>query len=124
MRNINVFAFFITIISISSTLLTAEDPRSEDVNEIINQIAKGCEKLSMVHEDYLRTNFGQSKKAYFNIPDRQEAISFAINKLARRGDLIIITGKGHEKSMCFGTKEYPWSDHEAVEKALGKDSNK
>jgi UDP-N-acetylmuramoyl-L-alanyl-D-glutamate--2,6-diaminopimelate ligase len=29
-------------------------------------------------------------------------------------------GKGHEKSMCFGTTEYPWSDREAIEKAIKK----
>jgi len=30
----------------------------------------------------------------------------------------MVCGKGHEASMCFGTTEYPWSDHVALHKAL------
>jgi len=88
-------------------VLTAEDPRTEDVNEIIDQIAKGCLKAS-----------GIEGKNLFKIPDRQEAINFAIQKLAKKEDIIVICGKGHEKSMCYGHTEYPWSEHEAVRKAL------
>jgi UDP-N-acetylmuramoyl-L-alanyl-D-glutamate--2,6-diaminopimelate ligase len=39
-------------------------------------------------------------------------------KIAKAGDLVIVTGKGHERSMCFGTTEYPWSDQAAVVAAL------
>ncbi len=52
------------------------------------------------------------------IPDRQEAIADAFHHAAP-GDVVIITGKGHERSMCYGTTEYPWSDQEAVTKVLG-----
>jgi len=52
------------------------------------------------------------------IYNRQEAINYAIEKLAKIGDIVVVCGKGHEKSMCYGTKEYPWSDQEAVRKAL------
>ena len=51
------------------------------------------------------------------VADREEAIGFAL-RAARPGDLVIITGKGHEQSMCFGTTEYPWSDHEAVRRQV------
>ncbi len=88
------------------TFLTAEDPRTEDVNHIIGQIAVGCEQA--------RRREGVD---FWKVPDRSEAIAAAINK-AERGDLVIVTGKGHERSMCFGTTEHPWSDHEAVKKAL------
>lgn len=53
------------------------------------------------------------------IPDRREAIEFAISK-AKAGDLILITGKGHEKSMCFKTTEYPWDDKQAAISILNK----
>ncbi len=87
-------------------VLTAEDPRTEDVNEIIAQIAAGCERA------------GRREGAdYQRVPDRAEAIAAAI-RLARPGDLVIVTGKGHERSMCFGTTEHPWSEHEAVTRAL------
>jgi UDP-N-acetylmuramoyl-L-alanyl-D-glutamate--2,6-diaminopimelate ligase len=50
-------------------------------------------------------------------PDRQKAIDFAL-QLARSGDLVIITGKGHERSLARGRVEYPWSDQSGVKKAL------
>jgi len=31
---------------------------------------------------------------------------------------LAVTGKGHERSMCFGTTEYPWSDQEAARERL------
>jgi len=58
---------------------------------------------------------------FFPINDRAEAIAFAV-KNANAGDVVIITGKGHERSMCFGTTEYPWSDQEAVQAALAGES--
>jgi len=53
-----------------------------------------------------------------SIPNRQDAIDFAIQKLAKRGDLVAIFGKGPEQSMCYGTEEIAWSDEAAVKKAL------
>ncbi|HUW24305.1 MAG TPA: UDP-N-acetylmuramoyl-L-alanyl-D-glutamate--2,6-diaminopimelate ligase [Patescibacteria group bacterium] len=83
-------------------VLTAEDPRTEKVVDICNQIAVGCRRVGV--EPTIISN-------------RQEAIEFAI-KNAKKGDIVVICGKGHEKSMCFGKKEYPWSDQEAIKKAL------
>ncbi len=88
------------------SFLTAEDPRTEDVNTIIAEIADGCRAVG-----------GQEGRDYWRVADRQEAINQAIS-MARTGDLVIVTGKGHEQSMCFGTTEYPWSDHEAARYAL------
>lgn len=102
-------------------VLTAEDPRTEDVNEIIAQISEGClrgKAQEMLAIDYNDTYHWKGKKYFFRIPDRGEAIKFAIQKLAKKEDIVIICGKGHEKSMCFGKTEYPWSDHEAVKKAF------
>jgi UDP-N-acetylmuramoyl-L-alanyl-D-glutamate--2,6-diaminopimelate ligase len=87
-------------------VITAEDPRTEDLGQIMEQIAAGCEKA------------GRAEGSdYWRIGDRGQAIQFAVD-MAGEGDLVLVTGKGHEKSMCFGTTEYPWSDHEAVRKAL------
>lgn len=88
-------------------VLTAEDPREEDVNKIIKQIVAGCKKAG-----------GAENKNFFCFPDRQEAINFAIQKLAKKNDIVVICGKGHEESMCFGKKEIPWSDQKAARKAL------
>ena len=82
-------------------VLTEEDYRTEDVNRIIEEIASGIPPIKEVH----------------TFPNREEAISFALHA-ARPGDLVIITGKGHEKSLCRGTIEYPWNDQECVKKIL------
>ncbi|KKU78612.1 MAG: UDP-N-acetylmuramyl-tripeptide synthetase [Candidatus Amesbacteria bacterium GW2011_GWA2_47_70] len=84
-------------------IVTAEDPRTEKLDDIYRQItAVGGE--------------------VFRVDDRQLAINKAVS-LAKPGDIVVVTGKGHEKSMCFGTTEYPWSDREAVIKAIGKYAN-
>jgi len=88
-------------------VVTAEDPRTESLDAINAQIAEG-----------LRRAGRREREDYFIVNDRAEAIVFAI-KMAQAGDLVIITGKGHERSMCFGTTEYPWSDQEAVTAAIG-----
>ena len=87
------------------TILTAEDPRTETVTDINNQIEAGYKKAK--------------GKNLHRIPDREQAIKKAI-QLAKPGDLVALFGKSHEKSMCFGTIEYPWSEHLAVKKALKK----
>lgn len=84
-------------------VLTAEDPRTEDVWTIIAQIKSG---VTVGHQKIT------------SIPDRQSAIAFAINELAHNGDTVLITGKGHEKSMCYGRIEFPWSDQEAVQRVI------
>lgn len=89
-------------------VLTAEDPRTEETSQIINQIVKGCQKAG-----------GVEGKTLFRIPDRKKAIEFVMKK-AKEGDRVVICGKGHEKTMCFGRVEYPWSDQKETRKALRK----
>ncbi len=89
------------------TIVTAEDPRTESLAQINSQIAEGLHKANRaLHRDY------------FIIGDRADAIHFAINKIAQPNDVVILCGKGHERSMCFGTTEYPWSDQDAARSAL------
>lgn len=52
-----------------------------------------------------------------NVNSRFDAIDLAI-RLAKKGDVVITNGKGHESSLAFGTIEYPFSDTEAIERAL------
>jgi UDP-N-acetylmuramoyl-L-alanyl-D-glutamate--2,6-diaminopimelate ligase len=103
------------------TILTAEDPRTEDVRDIIKEISAGCIKGNAVE---LIKNFKSNRpikndKHYFiRIPDRQEAINYAIRHLASKGDVILLCGKGHEQSLCYGDVEYPWDEKKAVKKAI------
>ena len=53
------------------------------------------------------------------IGDRGEAISSAIAEL-RRGDVLLIAGKGHESGQIVGKQTLPFSDHDAVAAALGR----
>lgn len=88
------------------SVFTAEDPRTEDVNAIIDEIVAGARDAGAVEgHDFVR------------IPDRAEAITWAIQQ-ARPGDLVLTCGKGHEPTMCYGTTEYPWNEHEVVRDAL------
>lgn len=88
------------------SILTAEDPRTELLDQILSDMADGARSHAAVE--------GQT---YFRIPDRGDAIRHAV-ALARPGDLVIACGKGHEQSMCFGTVEYPWDDRTALRAAL------
>ncbi|MDO8452328.1 MAG: UDP-N-acetylmuramoyl-L-alanyl-D-glutamate--2,6-diaminopimelate ligase [bacterium] len=87
------------------SIITAEDPRREDPNKIIEEIAEGASKINPAHEVLLRE------------PDRRKAIQLAVG-LAKKDDIIIICGKGHEKSMNIGGKELPWSDKKEALAAL------
>ena len=44
-------------------------------------------------------------------------------QLAEQGDVIMICGKGHEQSMCFGETEFPWDDRTALQAALAEHLN-
>ncbi len=89
------------------TVITAEDPRGE-LDQINAQILEGAQKAK-----------GELGRNVYIEGDRGKAIEMAINKLAKKGDTVGIFGKGHEKSMNYSGKfEEPWSDHEAVQKAL------
>ncbi|MDO9028257.1 MAG: Mur ligase family protein [Candidatus Roizmanbacteria bacterium] len=81
-------------------ILTEYDYRSEDLRKICQQIASGIKN-----------------KNYQIILDRQQAINQVI-KIAKANDVVVITGKAHEKSLCRGKTEYQWDEYEAVEKAL------
>ena len=87
-------------------VVTAEDPRTEDLDSIIAESVRAAEAHGKVEGRDL-----------FRAPDRGEAI-FLATQLARPGDIVMACGKGHEQSMCFGTVEYPWSDHDALRAAL------
>lgn len=88
------------------TILTAEDPRTESLAAILEQMAEGCRQMS-----------GMEGETFWRLPDRGRAIYFALTQ-ATENDFVLICGKGHEQSMCFGTIEYPWDDVNATETAL------
>jgi UDP-N-acetylmuramoyl-L-alanyl-D-glutamate--2,6-diaminopimelate ligase len=90
------------------TVLTSEDPRTESLDMILNEMAEGAQQQG-----------GTEGKTFWRIPDRGKAIRYAVN-LAKTGDVLIACGKGHEQSMCFGVTEYPWDDRVAMRSALAQ----
>jgi UDP-N-acetylmuramoyl-L-alanyl-D-glutamate--2,6-diaminopimelate ligase len=88
------------------TVLTAEDPRTESLDDILTMMAGAVEAAG-----------GVEGETFWRVPDRGRAIYFALT-LAKPGDIVLICGKGHEQSMCFGEMEYPWDDRRATEQAL------
>lgn len=90
------------------TVLTAEDPRTESLDAILDEMAEGC-----------RDRGGIEEETFWRVPDRGEAIRFGLS-MARPGDLVLACGKGHEQSMCFGETEYSWDDRVAMRAALAE----
>lgn len=87
------------------TILTAEDCRTESLKSINDEIQKGWDSYKTLSTRQLY-RFDEDK---INVKVRKDAIKKALNT-AKPGDIVLITGKGHEESLCFGHKEYPWSD--------------
>jgi UDP-N-acetylmuramoyl-L-alanyl-D-glutamate--2,6-diaminopimelate ligase len=85
------------------TVLTTEDPRHETVESIQAQVMEGLQ------------SGGNSQVK--RIDDRTEAINWAIRQ-ARPGDVVLLTGKGHETSMNIGGQEVSWNEVDVVKHAL------
>jgi UDP-N-acetylmuramoyl-L-alanyl-D-glutamate--2,6-diaminopimelate ligase len=77
-------------------IVTNEDPYDEDPWQIIEQVASG------------------TKEKARKILDRREAIKEAL-KLAKEGDIVVITGKGCEPSIVIKGKKIPWDDRKVVQ---------
>lgn len=86
------------------TVITAEDPRIEDLALINAEIARGVREHA-------------TADAVTIVPDRATAVQLAVD-IAQPGDVVAAFGKGHERSMCYGEIEYPWSDQAVLAAAL------
>jgi UDP-N-acetylmuramoyl-L-alanyl-D-glutamate--2,6-diaminopimelate ligase len=89
-------------------IVTEEDDRDIDGNEIMNMIAGGAEEAGKVRD-----------KDLFLILNRTEAISFAVGR-AKKGDTLLLLGKGHEKTIERADGEHPWDEIATVREALNK----
>jgi UDP-N-acetylmuramoyl-L-alanyl-D-glutamate--2,6-diaminopimelate ligase len=86
-----------------TVIITSDDTRMEDQDEINKQILAGVKNRGGV----LVEN------------DRRKAIEMAL-KMAKPGDTVILAGKGHEKTILIGKEERPWSDQEVAREILQK----
>ena len=76
-------------------IVTADDPRNESLNLIYRDVVSG------VHPDNLHR--------IMRVDDRKKAIAVALT-LANRNDIVVLAGKGHEKSLSIRGREIPWAD--------------
>ena len=80
------------------SVLTEEDPRSEEPAAILEAIASA-----------MRGAGGVEGATFERVPDRREAIARALD-LARPGDVVVLSGKGHERSIERSDGEHPWDE--------------
>jgi UDP-N-acetylmuramoyl-L-alanyl-D-glutamate--2,6-diaminopimelate ligase len=94
------------------TCLTAEDPRTEKLSDINNEVSKGWRETATKSHHLIRFDEAEGL-----VETRRSAIETALS-LAQPGDVVFIAGKAHEQSLCFGTVEYPWNDIDETKKLL------
>lgn len=88
-------------------IVTNEDPYDEDPASIINQVAAGAEMSGKIKDETL-----------FKVLDRRDAIKKAV-ELAKKDDLVLITGKGAEQHICVaGGHKIPWDDRQELKQAI------
>lgn len=83
-------------------VVTSDNPRTEDPNKIIKQILESIPRDQKVKIE----------------PDRRTGIEIGLN-LAKKGDIVLIAGKGHEDYQIVGEKKIHFSDYEVVKEVLG-----
>jgi UDP-N-acetylmuramoyl-L-alanyl-D-glutamate--2,6-diaminopimelate ligase len=91
-------------------VITSDNPRREQPERIIEDILKGLPPEAKENRDYAV------------IPDRAEAIAYAINR-AEKGDFLLIAGKGHEDYQILPSGTIHFDDREIAGMALGKRLN-
>lgn len=89
-------------------VFTSEDPRGEDPGAIVREIGRHAEGAGKV-----------AGRDFLEIEDRREAIGEALRR-ASSGDLVVVCGKGHEKSIIYGRESRPWDDREVTREELAR----
>lgn len=86
-------------------IVTNEDPYNEDPVRIIDEVFSGVT--------------GKEGVNCWKILDRREAIKKAL-RLAKRGDIVVVSGKGAEEIMAMGKKRIPWNDKKVILEELAE----
>ncbi len=84
------------------TIITSDNPRFEDPMAIIADI---------------RTGIGKTDGKYVEIPDRKEAVRYAMAH-AEPGDIVILAGKGHEDYQEIEGRKYPMDERVIIREIL------
>lgn len=81
-------------------IFTADNPRNEPIGQILADMCQGLDK--------------EMAEKYKVVPDRREAIKYAIENL-ENGDILLIAGKGHEKYQEIAGEKYPFDDRAVLD---------
>ena len=87
-------------------VITDEDPREEDREAILREIAAGSEAEGK-----------REGRDFLCIADRRRAIAAAFER-AQTGDAVLLAGKGHEQSIIIGREKIPWDDRKVAREQL------
>jgi UDP-N-acetylmuramoyl-L-alanyl-D-glutamate--2,6-diaminopimelate ligase len=87
-------------------VITDEDPREEDREQILREIANGAVAAGK-----------REGRDFLCIADRQQAIAAAFRR-AQTGDTVLLAGKGHEQSIIIGREKIPWDDRVVAREQL------
>ena len=90
-------------------IVTEEENRHEDGDQIMEEIAVGAEKAGKVRG-----------KDLFLIAKRDDAIDFAMTRVSSADDTVVATGKGNEKTIERGDEKLPWNEPDVVRAAIHK----
>lgn len=88
-------------------VLTEEDDRDEDGAGILEQIAQG-----------VVTQGKSVNNGLHIVPNREEAIGYALTLVSNADDMVVLLGKGHEKTIERADGEHPWNESEVARAAL------
>ena len=88
-------------------IVTSDNPRTEDPTRIIEEIKLGVQGA------------GRERGTLLTIVDRHEAVDKAI-AMAEPGDMVLLAGKGHEKTQVVGTTELPFDEPAIAREALDR----
>jgi len=89
-------------------IVTEDDSRDENPEEIAEEFVKGAEQAGFLRGKNLLVEL-----------NREKAIQMAVD-LAKKDDIVLILGKGHEKTILRATGAVPFEDLKVTEKALRK----
>jgi UDP-N-acetylmuramoyl-L-alanyl-D-glutamate--2,6-diaminopimelate ligase len=87
-------------------VITDEDPREEDAEAILREIAAGAEAAG-----------ARERERYLCVVDRRAGIATAFG-MAAPGDTVLLAGKGHEQSIVIGREKLPWDDRTVAREQL------
>ncbi len=97
-------------------IITSDNPRTEDPEDIINEVRAGVEPIGL--REYARAELAGDfdEKGFISVVSRRDAIRLGV-RLSKPGDILLVAGKGHEDYQIIGKEKFHFDDREEAEAA-------